>query len=219
MSTEEYSYPLFDEDGKVICQVCGKSFMVISPRHLSSKHNIKFGEYKLRFPDAPFSNSEFATRSKFGKVKGVFDDDDVKVEELDDISEEFEGMLDPEIHGEMEIDIGKLTETIRKYKDPMQEKKSRVLDHLRTFFSNIQQDYVVQLIDNGGQLNEEYITDFADPILKVNIEFPDTFWHNQGRHIDLMRDEKMKMYGWKIIRIPGQVPNAEKMTEIISHGL
>jgi very-short-patch-repair endonuclease len=218
MSTEEYPYPLFNEDGKVICQICGKPFMVISPRHLSGKHNIKYGEYKLRFPDAPFSNAEFAARSKFGKEKGIFNDDEVQVEELGDIQKEFDGLEDPEIHDEMEIDISKLTETVRKYKDPMQEKKSRILDHLRTFFSNIQQDFMIQLIDGGGKLHEEYITDFADPILKVNIEFPDTFWHNQG-NVDLMRDEKMKMYGWKIIKISGAAPSLSKMTEIISQGL
>jgi uncharacterized Zn finger protein (UPF0148 family) len=217
MSTEEYSYPLFDENGKVNCQICGKPFMVISPRHLSGKHKIQYGEYKLRFPDAPLSSAEFTAKSKYGKVKGIFDED-VEIEEIQYIEKEFEGIGDPDIHDEVEIDIGKLTETIRRYKDPMQEKKGKILDHLKTFFSNIQQDYVVQLIDGGGRLNEEYITDFADPILKVNIEFPGTFWHNQGV-IDLMRDEKMKMYGWKIIHIHGQAPSLQKITEIISHGL
>ena len=191
--------------------------MVISPRHLSGKHDIQYGEYKLRFPDAPLSSAEFNAKSKFGKVKGVFDDD-VEVEELNEIEREFAELEDPEVHSEVEIDISKLTETIRRHKDPMEAKKSKILEHLRTFFSNIQQDYVIHLIDGGGQLNEEYITDFADPVLKVNVEFPDTFWHNQG-YIDLMRDEKMKSYGWKIIKVPGQSPSRKKMTEIISQGL
>ena len=218
MSTEEYSHPFFDEDGKVICQICGKSFMVISPKHLSGKHDIKYGEYKLRYPEAPLSNSEFNARSKYGKVKGVFDNDEVDIEEMDEIDDAFDGIDDPDIHKEMEIDISKLTETIRQFKDPMQEKKSKILDHLRTFFSNVQQDFTVQLVDGGGRLNEEYITDFADPVLKVNIEFPDTFWHNQG-HIDLMRDEKMKSYGWKVIHVHGMNPTPKKITEIVSKGL
>lgn len=217
MSTEEYPYPLFDENEKVICQLCGKPFMVISPRHLSGKHEIKYSEYKLRFPDAPLSSAEFTAKSKYGKMKGVFDDD-VEVEELEDIEEEFKRFDDPDLHDEVEIDISKLTETIRKYQDPMQEKKERMLQLLRTFFSNIQQDYVVQLIDGGGQLNEEYITDFADPVLKVNVEFDNTFWHNQGR-IDLMRDEKMKLYGWKVVHIKGQNPSREKITQTISQSL
>lgn len=216
MSTEEYPYPLFDENEKVICQLCGKPFMVISPRHLSGKHEIKYGEYKLRFPDAPLSSAEFTAKSKYGKMKGVFDD--VEVEELDEIDKEFEKFEDPDVHDEVEIDISKLTETIRKYKDPMQEKKEKMLQLLRTFFSNIQQDYVIQLIDGGGQLNEEYISDFADPVLKVNVEFDDTFWHNQG-HIDLMRDEKMKTYGWKVVHVKGQNPSREKITETISQSL
>jgi uncharacterized Zn finger protein (UPF0148 family) len=36
----ELLYPLFDEKGKVVCQICGKSFLVISPTHLSIKHKI-----------------------------------------------------------------------------------------------------------------------------------------------------------------------------------
>ena len=96
MSTEEYPYPLFDENEKVICQLCGKPFMVISPRHLSGKHEIKYSEYKLRFPDAPLSSAEFTAKSKYGKMKGVFDDD-VEVEELEDIEEEFKRFDDPAI--------------------------------------------------------------------------------------------------------------------------
>jgi very-short-patch-repair endonuclease len=217
MPTEEYPYPLFNEEGKVICQICGKPFMVISPKHLSGKHNIKYGEYKLRFENAPLSSAEFTARSKYGKVKGVFDEE-VDIEEMDEIDEAFDGIDDPDIHEEMEIDITRLTETIRQFKDPMQEKKVKILQHLRTFFSNVEQDYMVKLIDGGGRLNEEYITDFADPVLKVNIEFPDTFWHNQG-HIDLMRDEKMKSYGWRIIKVKGMNPTPKKITEIISQGL
>ena len=214
MSKEEYNHPFFDDDGKVICQLCGKSFMVISPKHLSGKHKIKYGEYKLRSPDEQRYPPGCPASRRYGKVKGIFDDD-VKVEEMDDISKEFDGIEDPEIHEDMEVDIAKLTDTIKKFKDPMQEKKTKVLDHLRSYFSNIQQDYLVQLFDGGGKLNHEYITDFADPILKVNIEFPDVFWHNQG-NIDLTRDEKLKMYGWKVVYIPGNNPTPKIISKYIS---
>ena len=66
MSSEEYPHPLFSEDKKVVCQICGKPFQVISPKHLA-QHNLRYAEYKLRFPDAPLSNSEFAASSKYGK--------------------------------------------------------------------------------------------------------------------------------------------------------
>jgi hypothetical protein len=100
----------------------------------------------------------------------------------------------------------------------MQAKKSKILDHLRTFFSNIQQDYMIKLIDGGGKLHNEFITDYADPVLKINIEFPDVFWHNQGV-IDLNRDEKMQRYGWKVIKISGNNPTGPKITETISKQL
>ena len=217
MSSEEYSYPFFNEDKKVICQICGKPFQVISPKHLA-KHNLRYAEYKLRFPDAPLSNSEFAASSKYGKVKGIFDDDDEVVveDEIESIEKEFEDMEDPVI--EEEVDITKLTETIRVYKDPMQERKLKVLDHLRTFFSNVQQDYMIQLKDGGGKLHHEFITDFADPVLKINIEFPGVFWHNEGV-IDLTRDSKLKAYGWKIIKVPGNSPRPAKITKVISEQL
>jgi len=37
----ELQYPEFDDKGKVICQVCGKSYQVISPRHLNL-HKIQY---------------------------------------------------------------------------------------------------------------------------------------------------------------------------------
>ena len=54
----EYPYPFFDEKGKVICQVCGKAYLVISPPHLKT-HNLIYSDYTTRFPDAPLSNKEF----------------------------------------------------------------------------------------------------------------------------------------------------------------
>ena len=69
---EEYPYPLLNkEDGKVSCQLCGKSFLVITPRHLST-HNVTYSEYKMRFPNAPLSCEEFAIRGKYGKDKDLF---------------------------------------------------------------------------------------------------------------------------------------------------
>jgi hypothetical protein len=216
MPGEDYPYPLLDEKGKLVCQLCGKSFLVISPKHLAN-HDIRYSEYKLRFPDAPLSTSEFAASSRYGRVKNIFDDE-VLVEDEIDIEDEFEGMEDPEIEEELEIDIEKLSNTIRTYKDPMQERKLKILDHLRTFFSNVQQDYMVQLTDGGGFLKSEFITDFADTVLKIDIEFPDVFWHNEGI-IDLSRDNKMKDYGWKVIRISGNSPSTGKISECISEQL
>lgn len=38
----------YDEDGKVICQVCKKSFHFITPRHLNL-HNMTSNEYKEKY--------------------------------------------------------------------------------------------------------------------------------------------------------------------------
>ena len=74
MMNEEYPYPLFDEKGNVTCQICGKSFMTISPQHLK-KHNIKFADYFKRYPNAPKTSEKFDARSKYGKDKSTFKED------------------------------------------------------------------------------------------------------------------------------------------------
>ena len=61
-------HPEFDSKGNVVCQICGKSFLVISPMHLK-KHNILFNDYVKRYPNAPVSGEEFNKRTKIGKDK------------------------------------------------------------------------------------------------------------------------------------------------------
>ena len=102
MSSEDYPYPLLDEKGKLVCQLCGKSFLVISPKHLAN-HDIRYSEYKLRFPDAPLSTSEFAASSRYGRVKNIFDDEIIVEDEIYDIDSEFEGIEDPEKQTEVTI--------------------------------------------------------------------------------------------------------------------
>lgn len=192
----EYPYRLYDEKGKVLCQICGKPFLVISPRHLQ-KHNVKHADYTKRFPNAPLSNQEFAARGKYGKNKDLFihpeneiigDDilvDEPNIEELDDV-EEF-------IRREVKL-------------DPIASMKARLLDHLKLYFTNIKMDYLIRQFETNNQLKFEFITDFCDPILKVVIQFPETFWHNTDMYIDLNKTLKLQKYGWKVYEIPSNNP-------------
>jgi very-short-patch-repair endonuclease len=47
--------------------------------------------------------------------------------------------------------------------------------------------------------------DFADPYRKIGVELDGAAYHERER--DLARDEKLKLQGWKIFRIPGRVAN------------
>lgn len=202
----EYPYPLFDEKGKVVCQICGKSYLVISPKHLYT-HNIKYADYTKRFPEAPLSNQEFKARGKYGKNKELFrntDNEEIK----DDIIIE-----DPEIE-ELD-DIEKFIEAESKATDPMRAMKIKLRDHLRLYFSNIQMDYLIRQFGSDKRLKFEFITDFCDPVLKVVIQFPDTFWHNHDLCIDLNKTMKLEKYGWKIFKIPSNNPSLSQVDKAL----
>jgi hypothetical protein len=213
----EYPHPMFDEQGKVVCQLCGKSYLVISPRHLGT-HKIKYDEYKLRFPDAPLSSEEFNASSKYGKEKTLFvekemdkfeDDEplpDEKVEEI--IVNE-----DPDI--DEEIDLSMLIETDKKENDVMARSKNAILDHLRVYFTNIEKDYLIDQYGTDNKLKFHFITDFCDPVLKIVIQFPKTFWHNQEIGIDPNKNLKLEQYGWKVIEFNKPNPSLKEITNMI----
>ena len=205
----EYSFPLYDEKGKVVCQICGKSFMTISPRHLKG-HNVSYGDYFKRFPDAPKANEEFAARSKYGKDKTIFKEQEEKIPIIgDDIIVEEEPVID-------ELPMQKEVERLSKKANPMEATKNKFRDHLQLYFANVKQDYLIRHYDErDGRLQFEFITDFCDPVLKVAILFPDTFWHNQEIAIDLNKNMKLKKVGWKVIEIPGVSPKLDKIDEAL----
>lgn len=205
----EYPYPLYDEKGKVACQICGKSFLTISPQHLKM-HNLSFADYFKRYPNAPKSGQEFAARSKYGKVKTIFKDQEDK-EPQSIIGEDIFVDEEPEID---ELPIQREVERLAKKANPMQSAKDRIRQHLMLYFTNIEQDYLVREFGvNDGQLKFEFITDFADPVLKVAFFFPDTFWHNRDYLIDLNKNLKLTERGWKVLEIKGKAPSIDDLDE------
>lgn len=203
----EYPYPLFDEKGKVVCQICGKPYLVISPRHLQ-KHNVKYADYTKRFPDAPLSNEEFAARGKYGKNKDLF----IHPENEEVIGEDI--LVDePEVE-EMD-DVERFIETEMKATDPIRAMKIKIRDHLRLYFSNIEMDYLIRQFGSDKRLKYEFITDFCDPVLKVVIQFPDTFWHNHDLCIDLNKTLKLEKYGWKVYKIGSNNPSLKRIDETL----
>lgn len=210
MMNEEYPYPLFDEKGNVACQICGKSFMTISPQHLK-KHNIKFADYFKRYPNAPKTSDQFDARSKYGKDKTTFKEQEDK-----------ESMLGSEIHVEEEpaieeFPMQKELDRIIKFQTPMERTKNKILEHLRLYYANMEMDYTIrQYGKQDGRLRFEYITDYCDPVLKVAVQFPDTFWHNREEYIvDSVKKVKMEQFGWVVVEIKGNNPNLEFIGKII----
>jgi len=196
-------HPEFDSKGKVICQICGKSFLVISPLHLK-KHNIIFSDYVKRYPNAPVSSEEFNKRSKIGRDKDMLF-----------MEQQEKGIVNPEINPEIEeLDIEKIM--LKEIaENPMKSSKNRILDILRVLYTNVRPDYMIRQFGTDGNLKFEFITDFCDPILKIVIQFPDTFWHNQEMYIDLNKKIKLESYGWLYYEIPTDNPSKELIDKFL----
>ena len=133
MSEEKRPYPPFDEEtGRIHCQICGNKYLVISPKHLV-KHNISHSDYTKRYPNAPLSSKEFNIKSKYGKVKDLFAP--TESDELEEV------IVTEEPNIEDDIDIEKLLKE-NSYADPVKQAKAQVFDTLRSFFTNVRQDYM-----------------------------------------------------------------------------
>jgi hypothetical protein len=207
---KELPFEPFDNKGKVVCQICGKSFLVISPRHIAV-HKIKYADYTKRYPTAPLSSDAFNVKSKYGKNSTLFvDDADLKGDLLDE-----EIMVDeePELDDlEFENEMHKIMEEVR---DPMAAQKLRVLDHLRLHFANIEKDYMVRHYAPNKNLIYEFVTDFCDPVLRVVIQFPNTFWHNNDKHIDPLKNRKLEEQNWKVLIVDSRAPTPRDIDKVI----
>ena len=139
------------------------------------------------------------------------DDKDI----TDDIMEE-EIFVDeePELEDlEFEVALKKVVDEVR---DPVQNQKMRVLDHLRLHFANIEKDYKIRHISKLSKKQLfEYITDFCDPVLKLVIDFPDTFWHNNDRNIEPLKYHKLQEKGWKVLIVNGKAPGPKDIDKVI----
>lgn len=200
-------YPPYNkETGKVICQICGKEFLVISSTHIKN-HNLSYKDYVNRYPNALLSSKEFTLKTRYGVNKNIFEPPpDDKFKEII-VNEE------PDIEDEIDI------ESILKdasYVDPVKQSKSQVLDTLKSYFTNIRSDYMIECYGPvSKRLKYQFITDFTDPILKVVVQFPQTFWHNNDTNIDMMKNDKLTTDGWKVIIIKGKAPSRKDIQKVL----
>lgn len=207
----ELPYEPFDENGKVVCQICGKSFQVISPTHLKT-HKLQYADYIKRYPDAPLSSDQFVAKSKYGKNSTLFVDD---AEISDDVMEE-EVVVEEEIELQDEEFEMTLKKVVDEIKDPVQNQKMAILDHLRLHYANVEKDYrILHKSPITKKFLYDYITDFADPVLKIIFDFPETFWHNKDVNQDPLKFRKLKNDGWQVITINGSAPGPEDIDFVI----
>jgi len=207
--------PIPYDDSKVTCEICKKQYRLISPLHLKT-HNTTMAQYRLRYPDAPLVSKGTRDRMKVSLTESIRKS---KVKEVDigetenhkdDIVEEEVKIEEPEVEEIIvEEEVEEITpvveeETFSLKKDNLDKiirSKEEILDILLTYFSNVKMDYLIRKLNLTNNLIYEHITDFCDPVLKVVIDFPNTFFHNTDRYVNLARDATLENDGWKIIKI------------------
>ena len=207
MNAEKLPYPPFDEEtGKIHCQICGNKYLVISPKHLQ-KHNITHPDYTKRYPTAPLSSKEFNAKSKYGRVKDLFAP--VESDELEEI------VVAEEPNIEDEIDVEKILKE-KSHVDPVKQSKAQVLDTLKSYFTNVRQDYMIEEYGSmSKRLKYQFISDFTDPVLRVVIQFPNAFWHNNDVHIDPQKNTKLRDDGWKVLFVKNRAPTRRNIQNVV----
>jgi len=214
----QYPYEFLDNKQNTICQICGKKFISIVPSHLKM-HNITMKEYRLRFPEAPIisprsrtcikKNDKILITEKDAPVNEILDNDKRDIPKHD---------VNPIIHEEIIFDDKQTSIDDLNIKDICVADKDKILIYLKSFFKNIIKDYMIQEFSLNNNLVYETITDFADPILKLNIEFPNSFWHNTMSFNNPLRNIRLKEYGWKVIEIKKASPSFDEIEDILMSG-
>jgi hypothetical protein len=200
----------YNEQGKVICQLCGKPFTVITPSHLKKVHSVTYDQYRARFGDY-LASEEFTAKIKYGRTKGLLATSEKEIGE--DIQ-----IVDEPIIEEV-FNVGEILNTSTRDKDPLTQIRKRYLDRLRIQFGNMRENYIIQEYTLGGELKYEYITDFCDPVLKIIIDFPSTFFHNNDIYIDMSKHRKLQADNWMIITVPGRSPSLEEMDVCVKQAI
>lgn len=209
----QYPYEFLNDKQKVICQVCGKGFIAITPAHLKT-HDVTVEEYKLKFPKAPIISPRSKIRIKNNKIL-ITEKEAPCNEIIDDERDIPKHNVNPVIHKEIVFENKQISIDNLKPQDVCDANKDRILIFLKLFFKNIVKDYMIQEFSLNNELSYEVITDFADPILKLNIEFPNSFWHNSMSFNNPLRNIRLEEYGWNIIEIKKASPSLKEVESVL----
>ena len=228
------NFPEFSEKGEVICQECGKGFKVLTGTH-TRKHNMTIEQYRVKYPGAPTSGKMFSLTMSHAK-REIFEekpdtvpvpsgDDSITDEVLDDehapTIEEIQSHIKDEDLSDfvMEDEERKTkpipTKEVQKGFENLRD-KYELYKFLQIKYPFVQNNYMVRKLLLSGHLEYEIITDMADPINKVDFEFPNAFWHNRMPYIDPHRNLKLERDGWTIVTVNERAPRVKHLQKLIS---
>jgi hypothetical protein len=221
MSNEEF----------VVCQECGQKFnTAVVPSHLTNKHKMTTKEYKEKYPNCPTTTPSYDARMKevrykFTKKKN--EDYDISIEydnknteiNMKTLAQKIEKTTQPKV---MEIDFSKIEQLKEEsinhknknyFHDPcnlIPDDKLRILNYLAFMFEGVENNYFIEKYTLGGLMDYRYVTDICIPRLKIDFEFPNSFWHNWDIP-KVVRDFRLRADGWTIIDINDSAPSVSSI--------
>lgn len=156
------NYPKLDEQGNVVCQLCGKSFGILTFGHMKKCHNIGLSEYKTQFKDFPVSSQKFRdnqrkvqTQVHYEKTRGK-DPSDLQIQPIENKVLGDQSINVPIIE---ELDIRSTIAAIvgETYEDS-KPKKEIVLREPLIFDKKDIEEFVKVDIPKGTVVEETYVT-------------------------------------------------------------
>ena len=216
---------------EVICQECKQVFFkAIMPSHLTAKHNISMDEYRKKYPDSPIMTDDYKAKLEENRLKNkkekstkIESDCDIDFEEIE-TSPKLENIKMPEIKDIDFSKIEKLKEDSIKNspiiffedsKGLIPPDKLRILNYLAHIIEGVENNYFIEKKTLSGHVEYRLITDIAIPSLKIDIEFPKSFWHNYDEPKE-SRDYKLRNDGWKVYDINSSAPSISDLEDVIS---
>lgn len=106
---------------------------------------------------------------------------------------------------------------IHKLKDSnglIPQSKLKILNYLNEIFPDhgVENNYFIIKPSIAGRHEYKYVTDITITDLMIDIEFPNSFWHNMDSPKPI-RDENLSRDGWTIINIDSRMPTIEDVRE------
>lgn len=199
----------FNDQGKVLCQVCMKPFQVISATHLK-KHEMTIETYKNTYPEAPVSSKMFMAKNKY-RDSTLFEDQEEK------FGEDVKNV--PDSNQVRKLVKQAETKTVQPEPacdlPPILKNKVDIKAFLKKAYSRITENYFIEKQSLSGHLEYSFITDIVDLASKTIFDFPKTFWHNRDARQDGLRSQKLESDGWTIITIEEQYPTVKTLQKYI----
>lgn len=212
----------FTEDGsKVICQYCLKEFRRITTQHLRM-HDMTFDEYKFNFPGAPTDHTHYKDFLNEVEVSTVIQKPVNQIDNKPNISS------GDDILAQMKSDIQEAVKTQVVVSDESEQfdvnqseikfqHKGEIIAFIRNLLPGLKNNYYYRKRNLVGEVLYSFVTDMADPVHRIAIDFPDTFWHNRDFYFESRKQELLKQSKWRYVRIEGVAPTNKEIVDALNN--